>query len=93
MVGPIMRRIRAALNRRRVPTPLAIWSTLLFRGFLRENTETGGNPLKAPSTAVLEELRRTSQLDAARRLGLYRGGEEVIVVQEEVIVVQEEPIA
>ena len=42
MAGPIMRRIRAELNRRRVLMPMEIWLVLLARGFVRVDADPIG---------------------------------------------------
>ena len=52
MVGPVMRRIRAELNRRRVRMPPEIWLLLLARGFVRVDADPMGTQSRMAATIV-----------------------------------------
>ena len=49
MVGPVMRRIHADLNRRRVRMPPEIWLLLLSRGFVHVDADPMGTQSRMAS--------------------------------------------
>ena len=57
VVGPIMRRVRAELNRRRVRMPMEIWLVLLARGFVRMDADPMGTQSRMAATIVHDLFR------------------------------------
>ena len=68
MVGPIMRRIRAELNRRRVRMPPEIWLLLLSLGFVRVDADPMGTQSRMASIIAYDLFN----MYAARRNMYHR---------------------